>query len=114
MGNEGAQTSQPGQDRECEGRGWVNIWGFAGLHSLLAGSWVVINRVTILITHIRGLITPLITTPEPPSRSCVILHHLCRRLSDVGFWLAACSIWSSGYGGMVFRAVRVKGLGFGV
>ena len=26
------------------------------------------TRVTILISHIRGLITPLITTPEPPSR----------------------------------------------
>ena len=34
---------------------------------LLGGSWVVISRVTILITHIRGLITPLITTHEPPS-----------------------------------------------
>ena len=27
-----------------------------------------ISRVTIFITHIRGLITPLITTHEPPSR----------------------------------------------
>ena len=27
----------------------------------------VISRVTVLITHIRGLITPLITTHEPPS-----------------------------------------------
>ena len=39
---------------------------------LLGGSWVVISRVisrlTILITHTRGLITLLITTPEPPSR----------------------------------------------
>ena len=39
--------------------------------SLLGGSWVVISRgisrVTILITHIRGLRTPLITTHEPPS-----------------------------------------------
>ena len=26
----------------------------------------VISRVTILISHIRGLITLLITTPEPP------------------------------------------------
>ena len=38
---------------------------------LLWGSWVVISRVisrvTILITHIRGLVTPLITTHEPPS-----------------------------------------------
>ena len=35
-------------------------------------SWVVISgvisRVTILMTHIRGLITPLMTTHEPPSR----------------------------------------------
>ena len=28
----------------------------------------VISRVTILVTHIRGLITPLISTHEPPSR----------------------------------------------
>ena len=27
----------------------------------------VISRVTIVITHISGLITPLITTHEPPS-----------------------------------------------
>ena len=36
---------------------------------LLGGSWVVkrrvIRRVTILITHIRELITPLITTLNP-------------------------------------------------
>ena len=40
---------------------------------LLGGSWVlitwVISRVTITITRIRGLITPLITTHEPPSRA---------------------------------------------
>ena len=43
------------------------VWG-----ALLGGSWIVINglisRVTILISHIRGLITPPITTREPPSR----------------------------------------------
>ena len=37
----------------------------------LGGSWVVtsrvISRITILIAHIQGLITLLITTPEPPS-----------------------------------------------
>ena len=42
---------------------------------LLGGSWVVISgvitRVTIVITHINGLITLLITTHEPLSRcSC--------------------------------------------
>ena len=35
-------------------------------------SWVAINRVisriTRVITYIRGLITPLITTHEPPNR----------------------------------------------
>ena len=38
---------------------------------VLGGSWVVIcgliSRVTIVITHIKGLITPLRTTHEPPS-----------------------------------------------
>ena len=29
--------------------------------------WVII-RVAIILTHIRGLVTPLITTHEPPSR----------------------------------------------
>ena len=33
------------------------------------GSYIsrVISRVTIVITYIRGLITPVITTHEPPS-----------------------------------------------
>ena len=39
---------------------------------ILGGSWVVrsgvIIRVTIVITHIKGLIALLITTHEPPSR----------------------------------------------
>ena len=39
---------------------------------VLGGSWVdiskVLGRVTILITHIRGLITPPIAIHEPPSR----------------------------------------------
>ena len=39
---------------------------------LLKGSWVVmgrvISRITRVITYIRGLLTPLITTHEPPSR----------------------------------------------
>ena len=38
---------------------------------LLGGSWVVVNglisRITIVITYIRGLITPLVTAREPPS-----------------------------------------------
>ena len=40
--------------------------------SILGGSWVVKSRVTskvtIIITHIRALITPLINTHEPPSK----------------------------------------------
>ena len=47
---------------------------------VLGGSWVVIsgvtNRVTVVIIHIRGLITLLITTHEPPSR-------VYRRLEDL-------------------------------
>ena len=41
--------------------------------SYLGGSWVVISgaicKVTIVITHLRGLITTLITTHEPPSKN---------------------------------------------
>ena len=40
---------------------------------LLGGSWVVISgvisKVTIVMTHIWGLITILITTHEPQSRA---------------------------------------------
>ena len=49
-----------------EGRKLVII--AVGYIPLLGGSWVLISRVTILITHIRGLRTLLITTPEPPSK----------------------------------------------
>ena len=42
--------------------------------TLLGGSWVVksgfIRRVTVAITHIRVLITPLVMTHQPPSRQC--------------------------------------------
>ena len=42
------------------------------MQGLLGGSWAVITgliiRVTILISHIRGLVTPLITSHEPSSR----------------------------------------------
>ena len=38
---------------------------------LLGGSWVVISglisRATIVLTYVRGRISPLITTHEPPS-----------------------------------------------
>ena len=41
--------------------------------ALLGGSWGLISRViskvSIVITHIRGRITPPITTHEPPSTS---------------------------------------------
>ena len=63
---------------------------------LLGGSWVVISRVissvTILITHIRGLITPLITTPEPPSASG--LGRVFFRVGFIGFRvLQALTTW---------------------
>ena len=61
------------------GRGEHRIKGVG----LLGGSWVVISglisRVPIVITHIKGLITPLITNPEPPSKG------LARRVQGVGF-----------------------------
>ena len=44
---------------------------FSNVEFLLGGSWGVISgvisRVTMLITYIRGLITPFITNHEPPS-----------------------------------------------
>ena len=48
--------------------------GFQGISSLveavLGGSWVVINGVISRATiHVRGLVTPFITTNEPLSRS---------------------------------------------
>ena len=51
-----------------------------GQPSILGGSWVIIsgvlNRVTIFMTHIWGLIAPLITTHEPPSNP-PSLHCAC-------------------------------------
>ena len=39
---------------------------------LLGGSWVVISGVISRVTiHVRGLITLLITTHEPPSMTCI-------------------------------------------
>ena len=50
----------------------AGLGGFV-LLGLLGGSWVVISRVisriAIVITYIRGLMTPLITTLEPPIRA---------------------------------------------
>ena len=45
------------------------------MESRLGGSWVVISRVitrvAILMTHIRGLMTLLLTTHEPPSKGFI-------------------------------------------
>ena len=50
---------------------WPSLEQRSVLPSLLGGLWVVksrvISRVTILLPHIRGLITPVFTTHEPPS-----------------------------------------------
>ena len=80
----------------------VQGFGFTveGFCAVLGGSGAlisrVISRVTILITHIRGLITPLITTPEPPSRVYVLN---VRWLAVLGleFGLLAfefCGVWA--------------------
>ena len=54
---------------------------------VLGGSWVVISRVisrvSILITHIRGLLTPLITTHEPPSRALNYTFEACSFQSGI-------------------------------
>ena len=56
----------------------VSPWSLAAPWpvEILGGSWLgisgVISRVTIVITHIRGLITPLITTHEPPSSESIL------------------------------------------
>ena len=46
-------------------------WSLRVRTRVLGGSWVVISgaiiRLTIVITHIKGLITLHITTHEPPS-----------------------------------------------
>ena len=61
-----------------------------GSGRLLGGSWVVISgvigRVTIIITHIRELITPFITTHEPPSN--VRIKHIAvqMRLIALRLW----------------------------
>ena len=59
--------------------------------SLLGGSWVVISRVisrvTILIPHIRGLITLLITTHEPPSNPT----KACRS-QTLGSWVVSYTL----------------------
>ena len=50
--------------------GHLNLTGESP--GLLGGSWVVISgvisRVTMVITPIMGLLTPFVTTHEPPSR----------------------------------------------
>ena len=50
-----------------------SMFQLSGVHYILGGSWGVISGViskaTVIITHIRGLITPLMTTHEPPSRA---------------------------------------------
>ena len=48
------------------------------VQTLLGGSWVVISgaisKATVVVTHIRGLITILITTYEPPSTTNLALN----------------------------------------
>ena len=53
-----------------QGFGYDDSGRRASVQRVLGGSWVVISglisRVTLTITQIKGLITPLITTHEPP------------------------------------------------
>ena len=56
---------------------------------VLGGSWVVIrgvvSKIAILTTLIKGLITPLMTTHEPPSRG-QLGAWLGSAHTFVGFW----------------------------
>ena len=54
---------------------------------VLGGSWVVISRVisgiTTVITYLRGLLSLLLSTHEPPSRAPLKNHRiLIRALTD--------------------------------
>ena len=77
---------------------------------VLGGSGVlisrVISRVTILITHIRGLITPLITTPEPPSKPSKKLFRGLRSHGEQ-------RVRGAGGGGHAQETSGFWGLGFG-
>ena len=77
---------------------------------LLGGSGVVrsgvLSRVTILITHIGGLITPLMTTPEPLSIVLLNRGPRCCRMA-IALLAATCGI-------NLGRGRRVSGLGFRV
>ena len=52
--------------------GLQDPWKTTGFGVLRRGPWAIIggvrSRVTIILTRIRGLITPLVTAHEPPSR----------------------------------------------
>ena len=58
-----------------------NVFGFMNIIvAVLGGSWVVISgvisRVTLIVTHIRRRVTPLISTHEPPSKADLLFQNL--------------------------------------
>ena len=57
-----------------------------------------LSRIPIVITHIRGLITPLITSHEPPSRLGVDLNvwDLCLTILGLGLCFAKSTTESLG------------------
>ena len=68
----------------------------ASIFRVLGGSWVVVSRVlsrvTIIIAHVGGLITPLIATHEPPSTDAFGKHGI--PASD----FTACCYWLQPWG----------------
>ena len=71
----------------------------------------VIIRITILITHIRGLLTLLITTHEPPSRlssSTTRLNNAQAFQDRRNIQIPLASHLSRGF---LFSSSRVEGLG---
>ena len=57
------------------GRSRRRFFNRAFIEGLLGGSWVVISGVTskatIVTTHIRGFVTRIVSTHEPPSRDYI-------------------------------------------
>ena len=67
----------------------------------------VISRVTILITHIRGLILPLITTHEPPSVLFFMFFFFGRKRGTGGEAGVGWGVRGRGARGSAFRLEEV-------
>ena len=82
-------------------------WSFARPGFLVGGLWVVISgvisKVTIVITHIRGLMALLITTHEPPSSAFQGLGVRVPSLQGLGFRVLGFRAYGCTVLGLRFR-----------